>query len=108
MSMITATAWVPRGRAAQFPTKYEFDEEEYDRISRLARLQLDDAKDELEEARATAGKATERSNGAKEKVAVIHNNGSVSRRQEGGRESAAADMEVAGMLTTTMKTTTMI
>jgi periodic tryptophan protein 1 len=51
MSMITATAWVPRGFAAPFPTKYSFDEEEFQRIADLAKLQLDDANEELEEAR---------------------------------------------------------
>ena len=47
-SMITATQWVPRGHAAAFPTKYVFDEGEYARISKLAKLELDDAKDDLE------------------------------------------------------------
>jgi len=51
MSMITATAWVPRGFAAPFPTKYAFDEEEFKRIAELAKLQLDDANEELEDAR---------------------------------------------------------
>ena len=51
MSMITATAWVPRGFAAPFPTKYTFDEEEFQRIAELAKLQLDDANEDLEEAR---------------------------------------------------------
>ncbi|KAM0712355.1 hypothetical protein Q7P37_011450 [Cladosporium fusiforme] len=50
-SMITATAWVPRGHAAAHPTKYEFDEEEYARISKLAKMELEDAKEDLEEAR---------------------------------------------------------
>lgn len=45
--MITTTAWVRRGVAAQFPTKYEIDETEMNRISKLARMQLEDAKDEL-------------------------------------------------------------
>ena len=49
--MITATAWVPRGHAAAHPTKYEFDEEEYERISKLAKLELEDAKEDLEEAK---------------------------------------------------------
>lgn len=48
--MITTTAWVPRGFAAPFPTKYNFDEEEFERIAALAKLQLDDAKEDLEEA----------------------------------------------------------
>lgn len=55
MSMITATAWVPRGYAAAFPTKYVFDEEEYERIAQLAKLQLDDANEDLEEAREESG-----------------------------------------------------
>lgn len=50
--MITATTWVPRGYAAAFPTKYVFDEEEYARIAKLAKLELDDAKEDLEEAKA--------------------------------------------------------
>ncbi|KAJ5887768.1 hypothetical protein N7495_007809 [Penicillium taxi] len=46
-SMITTTAWVRRGVAAQFPTKYEINEEEMNRISKLARMQLEEAQDDL-------------------------------------------------------------
>ncbi|KAJ9130626.1 Transducin family protein [Pleurostoma richardsiae] len=49
--MITTAAWVPRGFAAPFPQRYKFDEDEFERIAQLARLQLDDANDELQEAR---------------------------------------------------------
>ncbi|RFU30615.1 hypothetical protein B7463_g5752, partial [Scytalidium lignicola] len=49
--MITATAWVPRGFAAPFPTRYQFDEEEFQRIAELARLQLNDANEDLDGAR---------------------------------------------------------
>jgi len=56
--MITATAWVPRGHAAAYPTKYVFDEDEYARISKLAKLELDDAKEDLEEARQALGKTS--------------------------------------------------
>lgn len=52
MSMITSAAWVPRGCAAAFPSKQEFDEEEFERIAALAKLQLDDANEHLEEAQA--------------------------------------------------------
>lgn len=52
MSMITATTWVPRGYAAAFPTKYVFDDDEYERISKLAKLELDDAKEDLADAQA--------------------------------------------------------
>lgn len=49
-SMITTSTWVRRGFAAPFPAKYDFDEAEFDRIANLAKLQLDDAKEDLEEA----------------------------------------------------------
>lgn len=49
MSMITASAWVPRGSAAAYPTKYDVDEHELARISKLAKLQLEDAKDDLDD-----------------------------------------------------------
>lgn len=51
MSMITASTWVPRGAAAAHPTRYDIDEKELARISKLAQLQLDDAKEDLENAR---------------------------------------------------------
>lgn len=51
MSMITASTWVPRGVAAAHPTRYDIDEKELARISKLAQLQLDDAKEDLENAR---------------------------------------------------------
>ena len=54
MSMITASTWVPRGAAASFPAKYEIDESELARISKLAKLQLEDAQDDLDHA--TRGK----------------------------------------------------
>lgn len=49
-SMITTATWVPRGFAAPFPQKYNFDEEEFERIASLAKLKLDDANEDLEEA----------------------------------------------------------
>jgi hypothetical protein len=50
MSMITAAQWVPRGFAAQFPQIYKLDESEFERIAGLAKLQLDDAEEDLKEA----------------------------------------------------------
>jgi len=47
MSMITTSTWVRRGVAAQFPTKYEIDEKEMNRISNLARMQLEEAQGDL-------------------------------------------------------------
>lgn len=49
--MITASLWVPRGAAAAFPEKYDVDEDELARISKLAKLQLEDAKEDLSEAK---------------------------------------------------------
>lgn len=54
-SMITTTTWVRRGVAAQFPTKYEIDEAEMGRISKLARMQLEDAKDDMNAAQDGSG-----------------------------------------------------
>ena len=51
MSMVLATTWVRRGASAQFPTKYDIDETELRRISKLAKLQLEDAQGDLEDAR---------------------------------------------------------
>lgn len=70
MSMITATTWVPRGFAAPFPSKYTFDDEEYERISKLAKLQLDDAKEDLEEAQEEKNKDKKESNGGGVKLPV--------------------------------------
>ena len=61
--MITATAWVPRGHAAAFPTRYVFDEDEYARISKLAKLELEDAREDLENARQAMNKTNGESNG---------------------------------------------
>ncbi|ROT39872.1 WD40 repeat-like protein [Sodiomyces alkalinus F11] len=59
MSMITATAWVPRGFAAPFPTKSTFDEAEFERIAELAKLQLDDAEEDLRQAQEAQGDASD-------------------------------------------------
>lgn len=53
--MITAATWVPRGKAAQFPQRFELSESEYDRIGKLADLRLQDAREDLEEATAEEG-----------------------------------------------------
>lgn len=48
--MISATTWVPKGFASEFPEKYELDDEEMERINQLAKLNLDDARADLEDA----------------------------------------------------------
>lgn len=67
MSMITATAWVPRGKAAAYPTKYVFDDSEYERIAKLAKLELDDAKEDLEDAKQAVNETPEETSKRKEK-----------------------------------------
>ncbi|KAL8803912.1 MAG: hypothetical protein Q9182_002879 [Xanthomendoza sp. 2 TL-2023] len=66
MSMITASTWVPRGAAATFPTKYDVDENELARISKLAKLQLQDAEEDLEGARNGHSKPNDSENSADE------------------------------------------
>lgn len=63
--MITTSAWVPRGFAAPFPTKYKFDETEFERIAELAKLQLDDANEDLEEAQEEEEERSKVERGAK-------------------------------------------
>ncbi|KAG5302993.1 periodic tryptophan protein [Histoplasma capsulatum G186AR] len=56
MSMITATTWVRRGVAAPFPERYEIDEAEINRISELAKIQLEGAKTDLKQAQHQSSK----------------------------------------------------
>ena len=46
--LISAVAWVRRGVAAEHPSKYAVDEQELERVSALARVELEDARVELE------------------------------------------------------------
>ncbi|KAL2159145.1 hypothetical protein VTH06DRAFT_2577 [Thermothelomyces fergusii] len=83
-SMITSTTWVPRGFAAPFPTKYQFDEEEFERIANLAKLQLDDAKEDLEEAEEEAAKQGKDSKKAKKEK----------KEKPSGEDDEASDIEI--------------
>lgn len=69
MSMITTSAWVRRGVAAQFPTKYEIDENEMSRISKLARMQLEDAQGDLSAAQEGGGEEEAMDEDKKEETA---------------------------------------
>lgn len=46
--MISATSWVPRGYASEFPEKYELDDAEMERINQMANLNLNDATADIE------------------------------------------------------------
>lgn len=52
--MISSSCWVPRGFASEFPEKYELDDAEMDRINAMAKLELNDAKEDLANAEAGA------------------------------------------------------
>lgn len=65
-SLISAVSWVARGVSAQQPTKYVLDDEELQRVSALARIDVEDARKELERAHEAArqmGKGTEGDDG---------------------------------------------
>jgi periodic tryptophan protein 1 len=49
-SLISAVSWVKRGVSAQHPSKYVLDDKELERVSALSRMQLEDARIELERA----------------------------------------------------------
>lgn len=72
MSMITASTWVPRGSAAAYPKKYDVDENELARISKLARLQLDDARAEFDNANAGREETTATGNSSDEEDRGAH------------------------------------
>ncbi|KAJ3906624.1 WD40-repeat-containing domain protein [Lentinula edodes] len=49
-SLISAVSWVKRGVALQNPSKYVLDDQELERVSALARIELEDAQVELKRA----------------------------------------------------------
>ncbi|KAI0342698.1 transducin family protein/WD-40 repeat family protein [Trametopsis cervina] len=53
-SLISCVSWVKRGVAARHPEKYVLDDSELERVSALARIELEDAKQELERAHKAA------------------------------------------------------
>ncbi|TBU33419.1 transducin family protein/WD-40 repeat family protein [Dichomitus squalens] len=53
-SLISSVAWVRRGVASQHPKKYVLDDQELERVSALARIELEDARKELEKAHKVA------------------------------------------------------
>ena len=53
-NLISSVAWVRRGVSAQHPTKYILDDRELERVSALARIELEDARIELERAHLAA------------------------------------------------------
>lgn len=49
MSVISATTWVPRGYASEYPIKYEFNDEELEHLSGMAKLQIKSTEEEMED-----------------------------------------------------------
>ena len=60
MSLISSIAWVKRGIPEQHPTKYELDDKEMERISALAKVELEDAQTELARAEKEAKEMDDR------------------------------------------------
>jgi periodic tryptophan protein 1 len=52
--LISAVSWVRRGVAQRHPTKYVLDDGELERVSKLARIELEDARADLEKAHKAA------------------------------------------------------
>ncbi|EGN98850.1 hypothetical protein SERLA73DRAFT_89888 [Serpula lacrymans var. lacrymans S7.3] len=52
--LISSVSWVKRGVSARYPNKYVLDEKELERVSALARIELEDARTELERAHEAA------------------------------------------------------
>ncbi|ETW83317.1 hypothetical protein HETIRDRAFT_383395 [Heterobasidion irregulare TC 32-1] len=55
-SLISCAAWVKRGVSARHPSKYVLDDRELERVSALARIELEDARVELQRAHEAANK----------------------------------------------------
>ena len=68
--MITASLWVPRGAPAAFPTIYNVDKDELARISKLANLRLEDAKDDRDDFQHVQNGAREESDGEDSEMEV--------------------------------------
>lgn len=46
VTLVSSVCFIPRGVAAEFPKKYVFNDDEYEKISKLVDLQVKTAKDE--------------------------------------------------------------
>ncbi|KAI4864819.1 WD40 repeat-like protein [Hypoxylon rubiginosum] len=92
-SMITTSAWVPRGFAAPFPAKYNFDESEFERIAALAKLQLDDANEDLQEAQEEENSTNDTNGASGEKPA----GGSDNKTAAQGGEAEDVDLDDADL-----------
>lgn len=52
--MISSAAWIAKGRAAQHPTSYKVDDNELERVAKLANVHFEDAKVQFERAQKVA------------------------------------------------------
>lgn len=91
--MVLATAWVRRGVAAQFPTKYDIDKAELDRISQLAKLQLEDAQEDLAEAQNANRQATDSDEDDQDATRHVKSNGVASQEAKDGDDLAEYNLE---------------
>lgn len=80
--MITATSWVPRGYAAQFPRRYEFDQDEMDRIANMTQDMVLQAREDMAEA---AGEAEDEEE--EQKITSGASNGASSKASKKSKKS---------------------
>ncbi|KAG2138333.1 transductin family protein/WD-40 repeat family protein [Suillus clintonianus] len=85
-NLISCVSWVKRGVSAHQPSKYVLDEKELERVSALARIELEDARVELERAHNAAKSMGKGAEGAEADDA-----------DEDGDEDAWVDEEDASM-----------
>ncbi|KAI2473524.1 WD40 repeat-like protein [Annulohypoxylon bovei var. microspora] len=88
-NMITTSTWVPRGFAAPFPSKYDFDEDEFERIANLAKLKLDDANEDLQDAQEDGDEEDETKEAINEKI--VSDSGDKPSLQNGDAEDIDID-----------------
>lgn len=91
--MVLATTWIRRGIAAQFPTKYDIDEAELIRISQLAKLQLEDAQDDLAEAQNVNGQATDSDEDEEHTTGRVKSNGLFAKEGKDGDDLAEYNLD---------------
>ncbi|TIC21145.1 WD40 repeat-like protein [Wallemia mellicola] len=86
---ISNIAWVKRGIPEQHPTKYELDDKEMERISALAKVELEDAQTELARAEKEAKEMDERR--AKDEGMDVENDNDDEKEEDDDDESMSED-----------------
>lgn len=90
--MITSTTWVPRGFTAQHPRRLDVDGAELERITEMAKLQLEDAKQDLEDVHCqTLDSLTVGNNNKIHAASELRRNGTENREKQRKTKNAEGD-----------------